>query len=368
MQSLAPLSIKSRKHRTRLCRRVSWLAFLWTLLTSFSQCATRDDNIDLYLSSVKPLFQSRCFACHGVLKQEANLRLDTVASMLAGGDNGEAIQPNNATKSLLVQRVSAKEDSMRMPPEGEPLLPAQIDAIKAWLGEGAKCPPDEEPERDPKDHWAFRSPIRPVVPVLAHATRPVNPIDAFLADQHAAKGLEPQTNAQPMIWLRRVSLDLIGLPPTKLQLDAFLADPSDDARRRVVQELLSSKQYGERWGRHWMDVWRYSDWWGLGDEVRNSQKHMWHWRDWIVESLNEDTGYDQMLRDMLAVDELHPNDLNRLRASGYLARQYFKFNRTSWLDETVEHTSKAMLGLTFNCCKCHDHKYDPISQEDYYRF
>ncbi len=367
MQSLVPLSIRSFKHRTRLCRRISWLALLWTLLTSFSQSATQADDFDSYLSSVKPILQSRCFACHGVLKQEANLRLDTVASMLAGGENGQAIQPNNATHSLLIQRVSTKEDSMRMPPEGEPLLPAQIDAIKTWLGAGAKCPPDEEPERDPKDHWAFRAPIRPVVPVLAHSTRPVNPIDAFLAEQHAAKNLVPQTNAQPMIWLRRISLDLIGLPPTTLQLDAFLADPSEDARRRVVQELLSSKQYGEHWGRHWMDVWRYSDWWGLGDEVRNSQKHMWHWRDWIVESLNEDTGYDQMLRDMLAVDELHPNDLNRLRASGYLARQYFKFNRTSWLDETVEHTSKAMLGLTFNCCKCHDHKYDPISQEDYYR-
>ncbi len=116
-----------------------------------------------------------------------------------------------------------------------------------------------------------------------------------------------------------------------------------------------------------MDVWRYSDWWGLGAEVRNSQKHLWHWRDWIIESLNADKGYDQMLREMLAADELYPNDLDKLRASGFLARQYFKFNRTSWLDETVEHTSKAMLGLTFNCAKCHDHKYDPIAQTDYYR-
>ena len=116
-----------------------------------------------------------------------------------------------------------------------------------------------------------------------------------------------------------------------------------------------------------MDIWRYSDWWGLGAEVRNSQKHIWHWRDWIIESLNADKGYDQMLREMLAADELYPDDLDKLRASGFLARQYFKFNRTTWLDETIEHTSKAMLGLTFNCAKCHDHKYDPISQVDYYR-
>jgi hypothetical protein len=134
-----------------------------------------------------------------------------------------------------------------------------------------------------------------------------------------------------------------------------------------VTRLLASPQYGERWGRHWMDIWRYSDWWGLGAEVRNSQKHIWHWRDWIVESLNADKGYDQMLREMLAADELYPTDLDKLRATGFLVRQYFKFNRTSWLDETVEHTSKAMLGLTFNCAKCHDHKYDPISQVEYYR-
>ena len=136
----------------------------------------------------------------------------------------------------------------------------------------------------------------------------------------------------------------------------------------MVDRLLASQQYGERWGRHWMDVWRYSDWWGLGAEVRNSQKHIWHWRDWIIESLNADKGYDQMVREMLAADELYPNDLDRLRATGFLARQYFLFNRNTWLDETVEHTGKAFLGLTINCANCHDHKYDPISQIDYYRF
>ena len=368
MRSLASVSTKSCVHGPRLCRRASWLAFLWTLLTSFPLFSTWADDFELYGKSIKPVLQARCFACHGVLKQEASLRLDTVASMLVGGDSGRAIHPEDATDSLLLQRISDHADSTRMPPEGEPLLPTQIDAIKSWIVGGAKYPPDEQPERDPKDHWAFRSPMRPSVPIPEHSTQPMNPIDAFLAEQHLAKGLVPQSNALPMIWLRRVSLDLIGLPPTMSQLDAFIVDHSIDSRNRIVEELLSSKQYGERWGRHWMDIWRYSDWWGLGEEVRNSQKHMWHWRDWIVESLNEDTGYDQMLRDMLAADELHPNDLNRLRASGFLARQYFKFNRTSWLDETVEHASKAMLGLTMNCCKCHDHKYDPISQEDYYRF
>ncbi|HUP77856.1 MAG TPA: DUF1553 domain-containing protein [Pirellula sp.] len=351
------------QHSRTLAVCIAWMLHC-AILTKSPILA--DEN-EFYLKSVKPVLQARCFACHGALKQEANLRLDTAISIRTGGESGHAILPGEVSKSLLFQRVTAHEESMRMPPEGEPLQPAQIDAIKSWINNGAKSPHDELPERAPKDHWAFRAPTRAAVPLLNQSTRPSNPIDAFIAEPFAAKGIKPQPNAEPMVWLRRVYLDLVGLPPHKTQLDAFVSDHSELSRHRVVDELLNSNQYGERWGRHWMDIWRYSDWWGLGEEVRNSQKHMWHWRDWIVESLNEDAGYDQMLSDMLAADELHPKDLKRLRASGFLARQYFKFNRTSWLDETIEHTSKAMLGITFNCCKCHDHKYDPITQEDYYR-
>jgi hypothetical protein len=170
------------------------------------------------------------------------------------------------------------------------------------------------------------------------------------------------------VLLRRVCLDLLGLPPTLQQQTEFLADTRPGAYERLVERLLASPAYGERWGRHWMDVWRYSDWWGLGAEVRNSQKHIWHWRDWIVESLNADRGYDQMLREMLAADELYPDDLGRLRATGFLARAYFKFNRNTWLDDLVEHTAKGFLGLTLACARCHDHKYDPFAQRDYYRF
>jgi hypothetical protein len=224
---------------------------------------------------------------------------------------------------------------------------------------------ETKPDGDP-GHWAFRAPVRAPVP---HVSRPTaNPIDAFLAGEREKRGLVPQPPADRRILLRRVYLDLIGLPPTREELAAFLADLSPDAYERVVDRLLASPQFGERWGRHWMDVWRYSDWWGLGAEVRNSQKHIWHWRDWIVESLNADKGYDQMVREMLAADELYPTDLDRLRAGGFLARQYFKFNRNTWLEETVEHTSKAFLGLTLNCAKCHEHKFDPIEQADFYRF
>ena len=346
----------------------AWLGGL--LLVSVSSLLA-EDRVD-YLKQIKPVLTARCVACHGALKQKAGLRLDTAALAIKGGDSGAAIKPGDIETSLLITRVMATDESERMPPEGEPLKPEQIAALRNWIAQKAEAPADEQPERHPSEHWAFKAPVRPAVPVLKSETSHFksqisNPIDAFIAFEHQKHGLTTQHEADRRIWLRRVSLDLIGLPPTTEELDAFVADQSPEAHDKVVMRLLDSPQYGQRWGRHWMDIWRYSDWWGLGAEVRNSQKHIWHWRDWIVESMNSDKGYDQMLREMLAADELYPNDLDRLRATGYLARQYFIFNRTAWLDETIEHTAKGMLGLTFNCAKCHDHKYDPFSQAEYYK-
>lgn len=321
-----------------------------------------------YLKQIKPVLAARCFACHGALKQEASLRLDTAALIGKGGDSGPALKAGDIDGSLILQRVSATEESERMPPEGEPLSAEQIAALKSWIATGANAPADEQPERDPRDHWSFRTPTRPALPAVNDPRWARNPIDSFIAAKYQEQGIVAQPPSDKRVWLRRVTLDLVGLPPTAAEIDAFLADESAAAYDTVVNRLLESPQYGERWGRHWMDIWRYSDWWGLGAEVRNSQKHIWHFRDWIIESLNDDKAYDQMLREMLAADELYPNDLDKLRGSGFLARQYFKFNRTSWLDETIEHTAKSMIGLTFNCAKCHDHKYDPFSQQAYYQF
>lgn len=341
----------------------SWLILAgWASIASFGTAAEPVD----YVRDVKPVLLARCVACHGALKQEAHLRLDTAAFALKGGDSGPAFVAKNVGESRLLHRITATDLAERMPPEGEPLKPAEIAAIRAWIVAGAQAPADEQPERDPRDHWAFQRPVRPPVPAVTDPVWSQNPIDAFIAAKHREHGLSPQPVASKEVWLRRVTFDLVGLPPTLAEREAFLQDASPEAYNTVVTRLLESPHYGERWGRHWMDIWRYSDWWGLGAEVRNSQKHIWHWRDWIIESLNADKGYDQMLREMLAADELYPTDLNKLRATGFLARQYFKFNRTSWLDETIEHTSKAMLGLTFNCGKCHDHKYDPLSQPEYY--
>jgi hypothetical protein len=322
-----------------------------------------------YVRDVKPLLQERCYTCHGALKQKKELRLDTVAAMLKGSSDGPVIRSGDPGQSRIIQRVTATQLEERMPPEheGEPLTAAQVRLLSDWIAAGAPAPADEKGELDPKDHWAFRECVRPPVPVVVNSNWGRNPIDAFIAGQHTQHGLTPQFEAPPEVLLRRLYLDLIGLPPTAEEMASARQDRSSRWYEETVQRLIEDPRHGERWARHWMDIWRYSDWWGLGDQLRNSQKHIWHWRDWIIESLNADTPYDEMVRLMLAADETHPNDLGKLRATGFLARNYFLFNRHQWLEETVEHVSKGLLGLTMNCAKCHDHKYDPIRQTDFYQ-
>ncbi len=208
---------------------------------------------------------------------------------------------------------------------------------------------------------------RPAVPKVKNTAWVRNPIDAFIAAEHEELGLKPRPEAPRPVLLRRVYLDLIGLPPTPDDLHAFLKDPSPDAFAKVVDRLLASPQYGERWGRHWMDVWRYSDWTGYGAQIRDSQPHIWRWRDWIVEALNQDKGYDRMILEMLAGDELAPDDPQALAATGYLVRNYKLLSREKWMQDTVDHTAQAFLGITLGCAKCHDHMYDPILQKEYYQ-
>lgn len=320
-----------------------------------------------YLRDVKPILAQKCFACHGALKQESGLRVDTAATIKKGGDSGAAIVSGRAGDSLLLKRVSDSNVETRMPPEGEgeKLDERQLEIIKSWIEHGAQAP-DEPLPPDPRSHWAFQTPMRPAVPAVKRGAWVRNPIDAFIAANQERKYLLPTERAAKHILLRRVYLDLIGLPPTVEELRAYLADESPSAYERVVQNLLQRPEYGQRWGRHWMDVWRYSDWAGYKQEVRESQRHIWRWRDWIIESLNADKGYDQMVREMLAGDEIAPGDPEVLPATGFLVRNRHASNRNIWLDSTVEHTAKAFLGLTINCARCHDHKFDPIPQVAYY--
>ncbi|MFO1003646.1 MAG: DUF1553 domain-containing protein [Planctomycetaceae bacterium] len=326
-------------------------------------------NVD-YERLIKPLLLNKCAACHGAIRQSSGLRLDHGSLIRKGGESGAAIEPGQSDASLLIQRVSATDSSQRMPPEGqgEKLTNEQIELLRKWIDAGAHSPQDEEIPEDPAHYWSYQSPVMPDVPGVKNAAWVRTPIDAFIAAQHETRGLLPSPEAPREVWLRRVHLDLIGIPPTQTELHDFLKDQSESAYDAVVDRLLARPEYGQRWGRHWMDVWRYSDWYGSRgiNEIRYSQRHIWRWRDWIVESLNEDKPYDRMIMEMLAGDELAPADPNVLRATGYLGRNWYKFDRNVWMFDTVEQTSQAFLGLTMKCARCHDHKFDPITQEDYY--
>ncbi|MGE0609699.1 MAG: DUF1549 domain-containing protein, partial [Pirellulales bacterium] len=320
-----------------------------------------------YMRQIKPLLQRKCFVCHGNLKQQAGLRVDAASLLLQGGESGPAVVPGKSGESLIVHALNGTGGVSQMPVDGEPLSPDEIALVSAWIDQGAIAP-DEQPPADPQQHWSYQPPQRPDLPQPANAAWVRNAIDAFIAADHEARGLRPRPEAEKQVLLRRVYLDLIGLPPTRQELHEFLADNSDGAYDSVVERLLASPHYGERWGRHWMDVWRYSDWAGYGNEIRESQRHIWRWRDWIVESQNQDKPYNQMILEMLAGDEMAPDDPQTIRATGFLGRNWYKFNRNVWLDNAIEHTSKAFMGMTLNCARCHDHMYDPLAQHEYYRF
>ena len=322
---------------------------------------------DDYESTVRPLLRARCIACHGALANEAGLRLDTAAAARAGGASGPAVLPGDPDRSELLRRVSAADAAVRMPPEGAALSPDEIAALARWIAGGAGGPADEVPEQDPRRHWAFVPPVRSPVPDVPGAP---HPIDAFLGSARRDLGTTPRGPADRATLLRRVTLDLTGVPPTADEVRAFLADDSPAAYEAVVDRLLASPLHAERMARHWMDVWRYSDWYGRRSvpDVMNSYPMIWRWRDWIVRSIDADVPYDRMVVEMLAADEVCPDDLERVVATGYLVRSWFKWNYETWKKDLVEHTAKAFLGLTLNCAQCHDHKYDPVSQEDYFRF
>ena len=259
-----------------------------------------------------------------------------------------------------------------MPFKGKKLPDEDVAKISDWIkagvpfGENA-ADPDTISRAEAEKHWAFRTPVRPRVPSTTRASK--NPIDAFLTVEREKRGVSPLPEADKRTLLRRVYFDLVGLPPSQAAVAAFVADKSAQAYEKVVDQLLASPQYGERWGRHWLDIWRYSDWYGYRqtNQVRYSQRHIWRWRDWTIESLNENKPYDRMVTEMLAGDEVAPTDPKVMRATGYLARNWYMFNRNVWLQDTVDYTSAAFLGLTMKCARCHTHKYDPIPHADYYR-
>ncbi|HEV8543745.1 MAG TPA: DUF1553 domain-containing protein [Verrucomicrobiae bacterium] len=323
---------------------------------------------------------NRCTTCHLPSEKKNPESLDEFPHNSFGHRLrllGEELASNGKAKSLALRlKAVAEEDSDGdgVPNQTEILLGHNPgDALDKPTSREIKQLAAKESEFDrflASYRWEpFQSVRPPEIPQIRNAGWIRNEIDNFIAAEHETRGLRPRPEASKEVLMRRASLDLIGLSPSPEDRRAFLADNSSGAYERLVDRLLEDPRYGERWGRHWMDVWRYSDWagWSGGNQIRDSKPHIWRWRDWIIESLNADKPYDRMIQEMLAADELAPEDTNAHRATGFLVRNYKMLSREQWLEDTVKHTSQAFLGITMGCAKCHDHRTDPITQDEYYQ-
>ncbi len=337
---------------------------------------------ELYRQQVAPIFAAHCAGCHGATVQRSGLDLRTEESALRGGVRGPAITPGNPDKSVLLRMIKHLDDP-GMPLGGDKLPEAQIAIISRWIeslqprtvasAEGgapvrAQGTPITEKDRQ---FWSFQKPVRPTPPAVRNRRWMRNEIDRFVLARLEQNQLAPSKPADPRVLLRRVYFDLTGLPPSPEEVAAFVRNPSELAYRKVVEHLLASQHYGERWGRHWLDLARYAD--SGGYEFDYDRPHAWRYRDYVIKSFNEDKPYSQFIREQLAADEISPNDAHALIATGFCRNGPTVDNavneetRMDELDDMVTTTSSVFLGLTVGCARCHDHKYDPIPQKDYYR-
>ncbi|MCA1595656.1 MAG: PSD1 and planctomycete cytochrome C domain-containing protein, partial [Chloroflexi bacterium] len=318
---------------------------------------------------VRPVLERSCLGCHGVGAKIDGLDLSSRESALRGGTRGPALVPGSASKSRLFEMVTGVR-SPQMPPTGK--LPVRdIKILQRWLNGGAPWTGPAILTARKQVWWAFRLPTAAVVPVFHDTNWAKNPVDAFVLARLRSHGLTPSPAAPRSVLIRRAFLDMLGILPTPYEVDAFERDRSPGAWAKVVDRLLASPRYGERWGRHWLDLVRYAD--SGGFEGDRDRPYAWRYRDYVIDSFNRDTPYDTFLKEQIAGDELCPDDPEALIATGYLAcgpqdivMQNAK-NRADELDDLVATTGSAFLGLTTGCARCHDHKYDPIKQTDYYR-
>jgi hypothetical protein len=327
-----------------------------------------------FSSDIQPLLAKNCYECHGAEKQKGGLRLDQKEAVLKGGDTGPALIAGKSGDSLLIQVVSGtKEDIARMPKKRDPLSDEQIGILRTWIDQGADWPETAAAKgKDWKKHWAFTAPMRPKVPQAKNAQWVRDPVDAFIAERLEKEKLQPSAEADKVTLLRRLSLDLIGLPPTIEEVDAFLADGTSGAYEKQVDRLLASPHYGERWGRQWLDAARYADSDGF---EKDKLRYVWFYRDWVINALNKDMPYDEFVIEQLAGDELPNATQDQVVATGFLRNSMIneeggvdpeQFRMDAMFDR-MDCIGKSILGLTIQCAQCHDHKYDPLKQEEYYR-
>ncbi|MDB6131732.1 MAG: cytochrome [Verrucomicrobiales bacterium] len=325
-----------------------------------------------YLQEVKPIFAEHCFRCHGGSQQKGGLRVDTGALALKGGDNGVSFKPGKSTESLLTQVIKGTHDDIaRMPYKKPPLSAAQIDVVERWINEGAHFPADEQPEKSV--HWAFVSPKVEIPPAVKKQDWVRNPIDQFVLARLEKEKIKPSPEADRYTLIRRASLDLTGLLPDLKEVQDFIDDKSTNAYEKVIERLLASPHYGERWGRVWLDVARYADSNGYSIDAPRS---IWKYRDWVISSFNSDMPYNQFVVEQLAGDLLPKPSLSQKIATGF--NRNTQINQEGGIDpeqfrvesvlDRVNTTATGFLGVTLGCAQCHDHKFDPFTQKEYYQF
>ena len=325
-----------------------------------------------FVQDIQPIFKSRCLGCHDAGKQRGGLRLDVKAAAFKGGETfSPAIIAGKSADSPLVRLVAGLEDGLLMPPEGERLTSTQIGLLRAWIDQGAKWPDTASVVDDVASHWSFRPVTRPTIPQLSSPSIR-NPIDAFVVKQLLGQSpaLAPSPEADRVTLIRRLNFDLLGLPPSPEEVAEFASDRSPDAYERLVDRLLASPHFGERWARHWLDVVRFAE--SDGFETNQPRPNAWPYRDYVIRSFNEDKPYVQFVTEQLAGDTLGADEAtgfivggawDRVKSPdpGLTAQQ-----RADELHDMVSTTASAFLGLTVGCARCHNHKFDPISQTDYY--
>ena len=352
------------------------------------QNAQRDDPsaVVFFEKKVRPILVGHCYACHSAeTKPAGGLRVDDRRGLLEGGNTGPAVVPGDPAASLVLQRVSHKNPKRRMPQEGEPLTAEEVADLTKWVQDGAAWPATKVPaslgkpkpvyEKLKKEHWAWQPLSNPDVPTVREPAWPRDDIDRYLLAGLEAAGLEPVDDADRVTLLRRVMFDLVGLPPSPEEISAFLTDHGPDALTKVVDRLLGSPGFGERWGRHWLDVARYGE--STGPSRNIPYPHAWKYRDYVIDAVNSDLPFDRFIIEQIAGDLLpaaSPAERDRLwTATGFLAlgvkdvNQRFKVRFVmDNVDEQIDAVSRSMLGLTVSCARCHDHKFDPIPTTDYY--
>ena len=352
------------------------LAALWISHAGLI-AAVPAEQAEFFENRIRPLLADKCFSCHSARAKsiKGNLRLDLKSGTAKGGASGPVLVPGKPEESLLLQSVlGTAKDLDRMPPKGDALSAAEIEALRQWIASGAADPREEGVTVRPQDtHWAFQRPVSPPIPTPAPAaTAPsdtaLTPLDRLVRARLRKDGLQPSPTADRRTLLRRISFDLTGLPPTPEAMQAFLADRSPGAYAAAVDRLLASPRYGERWGRHWLDVARYADSKGYVFEEERRYAYAYTYRDWVVRALNEDLPYDQFLIAQIAGDQLAtPDNPWPMAAQGFLTLgRRFLNNNADIIDDRLDVIFRGTMGLTVGCARCHDHKFDPIPTADYY--